>query len=98
MKSIKLILIVKNLTFLDNSKLILIEYLFYKGATVNESLLILQTDDGWNSYFCQRKFSKPSDPVADNVSNRMELATKFTLYKYNSAEPFQVVFNILGQT
>ncbi len=72
-----------------------IEYLIYQGVTVNESLRILQSDDGWNSYFCERKFSKPSDIVADNVSNRMELATKFTLYKYNSAEPFQVVFKYI---
>ncbi len=72
-----------------------IEYLIYQGVTVNESLRILQSDDGWNSYFCERKFSKPSDIVADNVSNRMEIATKFTLYKYNSAEPFQVVLFII---
>ena len=71
-----------------------IEYLIYQGVTANESLRILQSDDGWNSYFCERKFSKPSDIVADKVSNRMEIATKFTLYKYNSAEPFQVVLFI----
>jgi len=66
------------------------------GATLNHSMATVQQDYSWGSYFSTPEAYNATDKVASAVSDRIELATKFTLRNYYSGESFQIANYGLG--